>query len=111
MTKKQGPESEAFERARGELQAIAGKARGIRRRLLAIAKRLKAAASTGETVAIGMHGPITVEDWSGTVIDAAPLDGGGTTALEAIDNLLYRLARAVDADNLRVEIKDAVKVR
>jgi hypothetical protein len=106
MTKKREVESEATRQASAELQAIAEELRGLRRRLVATAKRLKAAASSGAVVDTTTDGKgLTVERWSGESIDPAPLDGGGTSVLEAIDEALERIGWAADADGTRAVIR------
>jgi hypothetical protein len=106
MTKKREAESDAMRQASAELQAIAEELRGLRRRLVAAAKRLKAAASSGAVVDTTTDGrALTVELWSGETIDPAPLSGGGTSVVEAIDEALERIAWAADGDDTRTMIR------
>jgi hypothetical protein len=102
-------EGEALERARGELLAIIGELRPIKRRVCTIVRRLKAAANGAQVVAVDTDGERhIVEAWMAAEIDPRPLSGCGGAVLELLDELLRSLAHVADVERMRAEALEAL---
>ncbi len=57
------PDSKAVAEARAELARLLGDLRGIKSKVLAVSRRMKRAARTGEVIGKAAGKPYTVEDW------------------------------------------------
>jgi len=100
VAKTREPESKAMQEARAELQAVVWDLMRTKNRLLRLALRLKRAAKTAETVAIGYKDEVyTAEGWmAGEVHESARSDLG-----DAIE-FLRNVARSDRRDTIREDV-------
>ena len=86
MAKQREPDSKAVAEARVELAAMTRDLRTIRTRALALSRRLRRAARSGEIVGRAEGRPYTVEDWCADSLKGLVHDGGLAEAIHEFAN-------------------------